>query len=291
MNMDNKVLACVDQSPSADHVADYAAWAAQRLDAPLEFLHVIDRHPERGSGKDHSGSIGVGAQEALLTALSEQDAAFARSAREQGRVFLHRLRERASGAGAGCIDTRQRYGELEETLVEQQQDVRLLVIGRRGESASSQATATQRDLGRNVERVVRALSRPILTVTDAFRTPQKVLVAYDGGGVTRRGIDMLAASPLFRGLDVHVLMSGPERPGAPKDIDQACATLNAGGLTASGRIIPGDPEQVIAQYAANEGMDLLVMGAWSHSPLRSRLFGSKTSDLLRSARLPVLLLR
>ncbi|AOF81456.1 universal stress family protein [Methyloversatilis sp. RAC08] len=264
MNMDNKVLACVDQSPWADHVADYAAWAAQRLDAPLEFLHVIDRHPERGSGKDHSGSIGVGAQEALLTELSEHDAAFARAAREQGRVFLNRLRERAAGAGAGCIDTRQRYGELEETLVEQQQDVRLLVIGRRGESAAT----TQRDLGRNVERVVRALTRPILTVTDAFRAPQKVLVAYDGGGITRRGIDMLAASPLLRGLDVHVLMSGPERPGAPKDIDQACATLSAGGLTASGRIIPGDPEQVIAQYAANEAMDLLVMGAWSHSPLR-----------------------
>lgn len=291
MNRDNKVLACVDQSPWADHVADYAAWAATRLDAPLEFLHVIDRHPERSAGKDHSGSIGVGAQEALLTELSQQDADFARTAREQVRVFLNRLRERAADTGAACIDTRQRYGELTETLVEQQQDVRLLVIGRRGESAATGTTVTQRDLGRNVERVVRALSRPILTVTDAFRAPQKVLVACDGGGVTRRGIDMLAASPLLRGLDVHVLMSGAQGLGAPKDIELACATLTAGGLNASGHIIPGDPEHVIAQYAAHQGMDLLVMGAWSHSPLRSLLFGSKTSDLLRSTRLPVLLLR
>ncbi len=67
MNMDNKVLACVDQSPCADYVADYAAWAARRLDAPLELLHVIDRHPEIGSGDDHSGSIGINAQEALLS--------------------------------------------------------------------------------------------------------------------------------------------------------------------------------------------------------------------------------
>jgi nucleotide-binding universal stress UspA family protein len=139
--------------------------------------------------------------------------------------------------------------------------------------------------------VVRALHKPILTVTAAFREPQRVMIAFDGGIVTRRGVDMVAASPLLRGLEVHVLMSGPERPGAPKDIEQACAALTAGGLTASARIIPGDPEQVIAQYAATEGMDLLVMGAWSHSPLRSLLFGSKTSDLLRSARLPVLLLR
>jgi nucleotide-binding universal stress UspA family protein len=33
------------------------------------------------------------------------------------------------------------------------------------------------------------------------------------------------------------------------------------------------------------------MGAYSHSPLRSLLFGSKTSDLLRSSKIPTLLLR
>lgn len=50
MKNENKVLACVDQSHFAEYVADYAAWAARRMDAPLEFLHVIDRHPEQGSG-------------------------------------------------------------------------------------------------------------------------------------------------------------------------------------------------------------------------------------------------
>jgi nucleotide-binding universal stress UspA family protein len=33
------------------------------------------------------------------------------------------------------------------------------------------------------------------------------------------------------------------------------------------------------------------MGAYAHSPLRSLLFGSKTSDLLRAAKIPTLLLR
>mgnify|MGYP006195955945 CR=1 FL=1 len=50
MNTDNKVLACVDQSAFADHVTDYAAWAAQRLGAPLELLHVIDRLTPDDSG-------------------------------------------------------------------------------------------------------------------------------------------------------------------------------------------------------------------------------------------------
>ena len=38
MKQPKKILACVDQSPYADYVADYSAWAAQRFSLPLELL-------------------------------------------------------------------------------------------------------------------------------------------------------------------------------------------------------------------------------------------------------------
>jgi hypothetical protein len=62
---------------------------------------------------------------------------------------------------------RQRYGELVATLVEQEQDVRLIVLGRRGASAETSG----RDIGRHVEQTVRALHKPILAVTDVFKPP------------------------------------------------------------------------------------------------------------------------
>ena len=37
---EDKVLACVDRSRFASTIAAHAAWAALRLSAPLEFLHV-----------------------------------------------------------------------------------------------------------------------------------------------------------------------------------------------------------------------------------------------------------
>ena len=49
--------------------------------------------------------------------------------------------------------------------------------------------------------------------------------------------------------------------------------------------------RVIAKAIWEQGIDLLILGAYSHSPLRSLLCGSKTSDLLRSAKVPTLLLR
>ena len=287
MKNENRVLACVDQSRFADYVADYAAWAAGRMDAPLEFLHVIDRHPETSSGQDHSGAIGIDAQENLLTQLSTEDEARAKTAREQGRVFLNRLRERALAAGAESVDMRQRLGELEETLAEQENGVRLLVLGRRGEAADS----SQRDIGRNVERVVRALNNPILTVTEGFKEPQRVMIAFDGGIVTRRGVEMVAASPLFRGLPIHLLMSGKENKESLKQLEWAKTTLEAAGFEATSSLIPGDAETVIAKIVHAQSIDLLIMGAFGHSPLRSLLFGSKTADLLRFSTIPTLLLR
>ncbi|CAA7626097.1 universal stress protein [Magnetospirillum sp. SS-4] len=287
MKNENKVLACVDQSRYAEFVADYSAWAARRMDAPLEFLHVLDRHPETADTKDNSGAIGIDAQENLLEQLSSEDAARARAAREQGRIFLNALRERAIAAGAGQVDTRQRHGDLEETLAEQEKGVRLLVLGRRGEAAG----ATSRDIGRNVERTVRALHKPILAVTAEFAEPQRVLFAFDGGATARRGVEMVAASPLLRGLPIHLLMSGKKSREGRRHLDWAKSVLEVAGFETTSALVPGDAETVIAKAVRDQEIDLLIMGAYSHSPLRTLLFGSKTSDLLRSATVPTLLLR
>lgn len=287
MKIEDKILACVDQSHFANFVADYAAWAALRLHAPLEFLHVIDRHPEIGSGEDHSGAIGIDAQEVLLTKLSEQDAARTKAERERARLFLNGLRKRAITAGVESPDVRQRHGNLEETLVEQVPGVRLFVLGRRGESAET----TQRDLGRNVERVVRALQKPILTVTDNFREPRRAMIAFDGGAATRRAVQFVATGPLFRGLPVHLLMSGKQTQDAAKQLDWAKETLEKAGFQAPASLVPGDAESVIARTVQDQEIDLLIMGAYAHSPLRSLIFGSTTTDLLRSSKIPTLLIR
>lgn len=289
MEMDKKVLACIDRSHFADHVADHAIWAAQRLKAPLKFLHVIDHHPEIGSGEDHSGAIGFNAQEVLLTKLSEADAKKAKAAHENGRLFLNRLRERALAAGIVAPDMKQRHGELEETLVGLEAEVELFVWGRRGET--SETAKPKRNLGRNVESVVRALHTPILSVTDNFRPPQRTMIAFDGGSLTRRGVEYVAASPLFEGQTIHVLMSGPARQDNPKQMAWAQETLAAAGREVVPLLIPGEVGEVIARSISDQAIDLLVMGAYAHSPLRSLLFGCMTNTMLGSSTIPTLLMR
>ena len=282
MNQPKKILACVDQSPYADYVADYSAWAARRFSLPLELLHIIDRHPEIATSDDHSGAIGFDAQENLLNRLTEEEGQRSREIRERGRVFLNGLKQRCERAGTDDVDIRQRYGQLLDTLDEQQRDVALYVLGRRGRSAAH----TQRDLGRHVERISRKIQRPILTVASEFSEPKSLLVAYDGKRMTRGCITLIAGNAALADLPVHVVMSGKQTNESEKQLQWATETLEGGGFSVETAYLPGDPEQQIMRALADREIDVLVMGAYSRSPLRSLFLGSRTNDLLRASRVP-----
>jgi len=282
MKQSKKVLACVDQSPYADFVADYSAWAAKKFALPLELLHIIDRHQETATSDDHSGAIGFDAQENLLNRLTEEEAERSRAIREQGRIFLNELKKRCERREGITVDVRQRYGQLLETLDEQQQDVALYVLGRRGKSAAH----TQRDLGRHVESISRKIRRPILTVANEFSEPKSLLVAYDGKRMTRNCVSLIAGNPALADLPIHVVMSGKQNSEAERHLEWASSTLAKAGFTVDTAYVPGDPEQQITQAIAEREIDILVMGAYSRSPLQSLFLGSKTNDLLRASRVP-----
>ena len=282
------VLACIDQSSYANHVTDYAAWAAKRLDLDLELLHVIDRHPELNNEQDHSGTIGANEQENLLKKIVDADERRSRHARETGRVFLNELRLRAQAQGVPNADMRQRHGTLIDSLLEQEAQTRLIVMGRRGESSGT----TERDIGRHVERVVRALDRPILTVTNDFTEPKRLMIAYDAGRASRNALNMVATSPAFQGVHCSLVMvKRNDSAEAPKQLEQALEKLQAAGLQADAHLLIGDFESLMVKSIKTLDIDLLVMGAYTHSPWRNLITGSHTTDLLRASGIPTLLLR
>jgi len=284
--MTEQVMAAIDGSTFSEGVCDAAAWASLALEAPLTFLHVNDNHapPEE---RNLSGNLLAGGRERLLEELARLDEQRARVAQEQGRLMLQAARERAIQDGVAEPATRQRNGTLVETLEELQGDMRLLVIGKRGEGAE-QASG---HLGSNLERVVRTLHRPILMVPASFEAPKKVMLAFDGSKTTRKGVEMLAKSPLFAGIPVHVVIIGAETGDNRSQLDWALKTLRDAGHEAEGAIRAGEVEATLRTYKEEKGIDLLVMGAYGHSRIRHLLVGSTTTEMLRRASVPILLLR
>lgn len=286
--MHKKVLACIDHSTYSPAVCDCAAWAALRLNAPLEFIHVLDRHPEIAQKHDLSGSIGLGAREALLEDLAALDEKRSKIAFESGRLLLEGAKQRAISDGVAAPESRQRHGELVETLAELEKDARLFVLGKRGEAAEN----APEHIGSNLERVVRALHRPILVVAKEFKPPSRFAIAFDNSMTTRKGVEMIASSPLFKEMTGHVVMAGATSSATNQKLAWARDRLNDGGIEVKAAVaVDGDAEIVISEYIRANQIELLVMGAYGHSRIRQLLVGSTTTAMIRTSSIPLLLLR
>jgi len=280
------VMACIDGSPSAAAVCDYAAWASQRLTAPLTFLHVIDRdlYPQAG---DLSGSIGLGSREHLLEELAALDEKRGKLAREQGQLMLAAARERAIAAGVTDPAVRQRHGNLVETLHELESDIRLLVIGKRGEGSLKPGQL----VGSQLESAIRSMHRPVLVTPAEFQAPQSVMMAFDGSVTARKGVEMLSTSPLLQGLPIHLVMVGPDIGSSREPLEQAARRLQEAGFEVHTAMLAGEVEPTLHAYQAQHQIDLLAMGAYGHSRIREFFVGSTTTSMLRSTATPVLMLR
>lgn len=285
--VDGKVMACLDASVYTESVVDHACWASQRLTADLVCLHVLDRPPSRPARADYSGNIGMDTGVELLEELAEIDAQRARLAMRQGRALLEQARQRALQAGAINPDSLQRHGPLAEALTELETEVRLFVIGKRGEAADFNTG----HLGANLERVVRSVHRPLLVTSRKFRSVKRFAIAFDGSATTRKCVEMVCMSPLLKGLPCHLIVAGSETPALAEALAWARARLDQAGFEPETVIRPGNAEQVITDQIGQLDIDLLVMGAYGHSRIRHLIVGSTTTAVLRSSTIPVLLLR
>lgn len=282
----NNVLACIDGSPQAAAVCDCAAWASLQLDAPLTLLHVLDQQQYPTAG-NLSGIIGLGSREYLLEELAALDEKRSKLALEEGRMMLDAAKQRVVTAGVMQPDVRQRHGDLVESLRELESDTPLLVIGKQGEDSGTELQL----IGSQLESVIRTLHRPILVTPASFSVPTSVMLAFDGSATTRRGVEMLASSPLVKGIPIHLVMVGEDTGDSRALLESARDALTAAGFEVHIAIRAGEVEPTLHAYQAEHGIGLLVMGAYGHSRIRQFLVGSTTTRMIRSTTTPLLLLR
>lgn len=279
------VIACIDGSRTAQPVCDGAAWAAEALDAPLTLLHVLD--PPRYTGEPNlSGSLELGARENLLIELVELEGRMNRLALEEGKLLLEAAREQALSHSRPDIDVRQRHGDLLEALTDLEDQTRLLVIGKQGEAHTGSS-----QLGDNVERVIRAMQQPVLVVVGEFFLPRSVMLAFDNSATTRKGVEMVATSPLLKEVPCHVVSVNGSGYQAREGLAWAEQRLHEQGHDVVSAALNGDVDAQLHGYQADHDMDMIIMGAYGHSRVREFLIGSTTDRMIRKARVPLLILR
>lgn len=282
-----KIIACIDGSARADRVCELAVWTAKRMDLPIALLHAVAPHTDHADRTDLSGAIGFDANSRLLAQLTALDEARGKLEQRKGRLILEHAAEQLRLDGVVPHETLHRRGALVDTVVALEAEAALVVIGKQGEHADT----APGHLGANLERVARAVHRPLLVASRDALPINRFLIAYDGEPSTRKAVAYAAHSPLLRGLDCHLLQVG-ERHGDGPTLHEAAATLTEAGYAVRTAQEPGrHVEEVVAAYCAAQGINLLAIGAYGHARLRSLILGSTTTALLRASTIPLLLFR
>lgn len=287
--MSNRIIACLDGSAIARSVCEAAAWVSQRLDAPLRLLHVLEK--DQHHRDNLSGSIGLGAREQLLKQLTELDEQRARLALEHGRHILDDAAQLAQKDGATGVETMQRHGGLIDTLLEQESETRVLVLGRQGEDHAS----LNHTLGSHLETLIRSIHKPILVTVGEFRAPQSFMVAFDGSETAQRALSAYAQSPLLKGLSCHLVMAGHQDKIHSEKLQYAADVLRSRDFEVSVAHLAAETKEavqsVLTSYQRDHQIGLMVMGAYGHSRIRQFFIGSHTRTMVSQSDIPLLLLR
>ncbi len=284
-----KLVSLIDGSMYSHSVCDLSAYFAKRLNASITVVHVLGRREISDDASNLSGSIGLGARTALLEELAEIDAQKAKLANRRGRAILEDARDYLVDGGMekNDVDIKLRHAEIVETIADFENDIDLIVIGKRGIGADFD----QMHLGSNLERVVRSSQKPVLVASRSFRPIKRFLIAFDGGNSAWKAVEYAAKLDCFTDVECHLITVSGAGTSNAAGLERASKAMQNAGYKVSSEVLKGEPESAIAAKVEQGEYDLLLMGAYGHSRIRNLIIGSTTTEMIRSCKIPVLLFR
>jgi nucleotide-binding universal stress UspA family protein len=149
----------------------------------------------------------------------------------------------------------------------------------------------------DIEDLLYDSGRPLYVVSNAPAGPEditRVLLAWNGSREAARAA--FEAMPFLKGASsVEIYTVDP--PSTSRQSPDFCGAELANSLArhgiavnvATGSSAGQSVALAINRRATETGAGLIVMGAYSHSRLRERLFGGVTSAMMRDARVPTLM--
>jgi nucleotide-binding universal stress UspA family protein len=134
---------------------------------------------------------------------------------------------------------------------------------------------------------------PVLVLPYTFRGPlsfRRVGICWDGGRLAGRA--MRDAMPLISKADAITVLTVNEPASVEASAERLLARLTDQGLSAKTVSLQADHSSIqptLLSAAADEGIDLLVMGGYGHSRVQEVILGGVTRDMFRGMTLPTLM--
>ena len=267
----------VDSTPASNNRVDAAIALAAAHEAHLVGLYVITAPYIQGFVRQHLGEDLLRRQaEFLVETAGRAEADF---------------NERAQRAGISA-EWRTVEGAIEPALALHGRYSDIVVVGQH--DPEHEQPGTERDMP---DRLILSSGRPVLVIPNVGTYPvigQRAMIAWDASRLATRAVH--DALPLLESAKHVVVMAVNPKSGESGhgDIPSAdiCLHLARHGIDCEAQHVFADDIDVgdmLLSRAADQGIDLLVMGAYGHARWRELVLGGVTRHMLGHMTMPVLM--
>ena len=278
-----RVIACIDSSPCINALAEAAAWIAKQTGRELVLLQVLDYYPASYHLGEISGVIGFESNAMLLKELAELEQKQSELALSYSNNLLDHISKLILETHGLHTTHIQEKGDFLEQSFNLLHEDDIVVIGRVGEKSAER----NKPLGSNVENFTRGANCTVMTVGDSFKPPTRFIFAYEYSPTCVKMMKRIAQSDLLRLLQCHLVYVG-DHPEILREPEQYLKDANLDVIT---EYRYGDVAENILEYQNEHGIQLIVLGAFSHSKIHQFFLGSIATTIFRNAKVPLLVAR
>jgi nucleotide-binding universal stress UspA family protein len=282
----NKVITCIDGSIYSDDVCNAGIWVSKKLNKSIIFLHALEKN-HVSVVDDLSGTIGFGANATLLNEMASLDAHRSKIALKVGKEMLNHAVNIAKENDCENVEQTQRHSDIVEAIQDLEQDARFIVIGRSGKSHDHSFKA----IGSHIEQVIRQVHTPVLITNRDFTYPKSFMFAYDGRETADKAVKRIIEGGLLHNLTCHLVTVKNGQKDILEKFNQTKSMLIDSGFDVKSSFIEGNIYNVLMDYKSQHNVEMLVMGAFSHSKLAHAFLGSNTLKMIENTNLPLIILR
>jgi nucleotide-binding universal stress UspA family protein len=279
------ILLPLADGPDRERAEEYAFWLAQK-GGHIHALGVIDvkafEIPVLGTADGFMPSVvspPIEESQALLDDL-------AKLAKERLDRF-----GRACEARGLSVSTEIRTGIPGDVIVRESVAHDIVVMSRSGYAGVVKDGNWPVDP--LVSSVIRGSIRPVLVVGGKFPsagTIRRLVAAYDGSIHASRALSIVAELSAGYGVQCILVTVAPTDEAGVEVLSPAEAFLYHRGVTLSRKVVIGSKtSELLCDIVTTEGADILVMGAYGHSPIREMFFGCTTERILSHCEATVIL--
>ena len=274
--MIRSILIALAEAPYDASAKNYAFWLARKEGSHVHALAVIDiaafEVPVMGAPDGFMPSVVTPPLRESQSLMNDLAAA--------AKEHLDRFASQCVSRGIPS-STETRTGIPGEVISRVAVAHDIVVLSRTG---YNRVASVQETVDSLVAPVIRGSVRPVLVAGSEFREGsdiRNVLIAYDGSTHAARALLVAAELAARPGVNCTLVTVAQSEDLGREVIAPAEAFLFHHGITPRKQIaISSKPSDVICGLVASGGVDLVIMGAYGHSPIREVLFGSTTERIL-----------